>query len=272
MSSTTQHTRKVAIVTGSAVGIGKAIALRLIKDGFHVIVCDLPSQKDNLALVVQEAERIRVDRGCQCVAVACDVSQEDQVQAMVDQALNLFGRLDCMVANAGKACLHSLADIPLDTFRRILDINTIGTLICFRAAAAAMIKNNTAKGGRLIAASSAAGKQGYPLHGAYCSTKFAIRALVQTAAMEYAEFGINVNAYAPGMIDTPMTRGETSELHPEVTGITGEIFQKSGAEGNLVKRLGQPEEVANLVSFLASEQSSFMTGQAVSVDGGVSFD
>jgi len=268
MSLLTQDVRRVAIVTGSAGGIGKAIALRLIKDGFNVIVSDLFSQKDNLALVVQEAEGVRKDAGCHCVALPCDVTQENQVQAMVDQTLDLFGRLDCMIANAGIVYLHTLDDVPLDIFRKLLEVNTIGVLICFRVAAAAMIKYDTAKGGRLIAASSGAGKQGVLLHGAYCATKFAVRALVQTAAMEYADVGINVNAYAPGIIDTPMTRGETGILNPEVTGMTGERFQSQAAGRNLLKKLGQPEDVANLVSFLASEESSFMTGQTVSIDGG----
>jgi len=268
MSILAQAVHKVAIVTGSARGIGKAIALRLVKDGFNVIVSDLASEKDHLALVVQEAEKVGEDMGCHCVALACDVTQEDQVQAMVDQTLNLFGRLDCMVANAGIVYLHSMNDVPLDIFRKLLEVNTIGVLICFRVAAAAMIKHNTAKGGRLIAASSMAGKRGLLNHSAYCATKFAVRALVQTAAMEYADVGINVTAYAPGMIDTAMTRGETGILNSEVTGMTGERFQSWGVESNLLKKMGQPGDIANLVSFLASEESSFMTGQTVSIDGG----
>jgi len=272
MSILAQAIHKVAIVTGSARGIGRAIALRLVTDGFNVIVSDLASEKDHLDLVVQEAEKIRKDVGCRCVALACDVTQEDQVQGMVDQTLDLFGRLDCMIANAGIIHVHSLADLPLDTFRKHLEVNTIGTLICFRVAVAAMIKHNTAKGGRLLAASSAAGKRAVPLYGAYCATKFAIRALVQTAAMEYADLGITVNAYAPGTIDTAMTRGETGILNSELTGVTAERFQRRGIESNVMKRLGQAVDVANLVSFLASDESSFMTGQSVSIDGGRIFD
>jgi len=272
MATTTRIPRKVAIVTGSAGGIGKSIALRLIKDGPNIVLCDLSQQKDNLAEVVKEAEKIRKDEDCQCVAVTCDVSQEDQVQAMVDRTVDLFGRLDCMVANAGILALHSLADVPLETFRKIMDVNVIGTLICFRVAAAAMIKCNSALGGRLIAACSAAGKQGYNFHGAYCASKFAIRALVHTAAMEYAPVGINVNAYAPGVIDTPLTQTYVNDLGPSVTGLTSEQFLRMGIDKCLMKRVGQTEEIANLASFFASEESSFMTGQMVSIDGGAIFE
>jgi len=269
MSSSPKTARKVAIVTGAAGGIGKFVALRLLKDGFNVIISDLSTQKENLDGVLKESEEIESRNGGKCVAVVCDVAQEDQVQAMVDRALEAFGRLDVMIANAGIFAMHSLAEVPIDTFRRIMDVNAIGTLLCFRVAAAAMIKQGTAKGGRLIAACSAAAKQGFPYHGAYCASKFAVRALVHTAAKEYAEDGITVNAYAPGIIDTPITRGVTSQL---ITGMTGEQFQQMGASKNLMKRVGQPEEVAGLVSFLVSEESSFMTGQTISFDGGVIFE
>jgi len=266
MSSIQNSSNKVAIVTGAAGGIGKGIALRLVKDGFNVVISDLTAQKDNMAGVVQEAEGISTSS--KCVAVVCDVTKEDEVQAMVARTLELFGRLDCMVANAGIYVSHTLAEVPVDTFRKIMDVNAIGVLLCFRNAAAAMIKTDTAKGGRLIAACSISGKQAFASSGAYSASKFAVRALVQTAAKEYAEAGITVNAYAPGMIDTPLSRGLTSyDLGP----MSPEEFQSGLVEASLLKRVGQPEDIANLVSFFASEQSSFMTGQTVTIDGGVIF-
>jgi len=265
MSSVQNTPSKVAIVTGAGGGIGKGIALRLVKDGFNVVISDLSTQKDNMTGVVQESEEISTTNS-KIVAVVCDVTKEDEVQAMVARTLELFGRLDCMVANAGIFAVYSLAEVSVDTFRKIMDVNAVGTLLCFRNAAAAMIKS--AKGGRLIAACSIAGKQGNPLYGAYSASKFAVRALVQTAAKEYAQAGITVNAYAPGVIDTPMSRGVTSDLGP----MSFEAFQSMAANVSLLKRVGRPEDIANLVSFFASEQSSFMTGQTVTIDGGIVFE
>lgn len=263
MSSSPNSLSKVAIVTGAAGGIGKAIALRLVKDGFNVVISDLSNQKDNMAGVVQEADEISTTSS-KCAAVVCDVTKEDEVQAMVARTLELFGRLDCMVANAGIFAVHPFAKVSVEAFRKIMDVNAVGTLLCFRNAAATMIKTGTAKGGKLIAACSVAGKQGQPLVAAYCASKFAVKALVQTAAKEYAEAGITVNAYAPGTIDSPLTRN----LGPAMF----EQLQSLSIDRSVLKRIGQPEDVANLVSFLASEQSSFMTGQTVSTDGGTVFE
>jgi len=271
MSNSSPHL-KVAIVTGAAQGIGRAIVLRLAKDGFQVVVSDLETQREKMQDVVKQATEDNA--AGKHTYIPCDVSQEADVQRLVNETVNMFGRLDCMVANAGIANCDTLADVSIEDFRKIVDVNTIGTLICYRTAAAAMIKCKTARGGRIIGACSIAGKRGSAFGAAYCSSKFAIRALTQVAAMEYGPAGITINAYAPGPVDTEMGRSIPDK--PPRFNLMGttpvEYLTKHVIDASVMKRVASPEEIANLASFLASEKSSFITGQCVSVDGGLNFD
>jgi len=260
--------KKVAIVTGSAQGIGEAILLRLAKDGYNVVVSDLAVKDSAMEAVARAA---RTEFKADAKVKACDVSQEQQVKELVNFAVSTFGRLDVMVANAGITMLNSLGELTSDEFNKIMQVNAQGVLFCFKYAAAAMVQGGTAAGGRLLATGSLASKRTIALHGAYCASKFALRALVQVAAHEYGSLGITANAYAPGLIETEMLAKGAKEFGQKA-GVPEELFSAQALQMMAVKRLGKPEDVANLVSFLASEQSSFITGQTISIDGGYHMD
>ncbi|KDQ25277.1 hypothetical protein PLEOSDRAFT_1093936, partial [Pleurotus ostreatus PC15] len=235
--------RRVAIITGAAQGIGKAIAIRLAADGLAVVVSDIAAKQSLLDAVCDEIKTSHPD--IPALAIAADVSSEKDVTTLVGETVAKLGGLDVMVANAGVCWMTPILETSVEEIDKMFSINFKGTVICYKAAAKVMI--NQKRGGRIIGASSNAGKKGFPMMSTYGATKAAIRVLTQSAAAEFGSHGITVNAYAPGAIITPMT--QTS-----------------------VKRIGDPVDVANLVSFLASEKSSYISGQTVTIDGGVWFD
>ncbi|KAH9943614.1 hypothetical protein B0H21DRAFT_748720 [Amylocystis lapponica] len=197
---------RIAIVTGAAQGIGRQIALRLADDGLDVAVSDLPSQASLLEAVAVDIRQ----KGRRSLAIFADVSVEKDVHTMVEQAVAELGGLDVMVANAGIATLAPILEITMEEFDRVFAINVKGTLLCYQAAAKVMIGQG--RGGRLIGASSVAGKKGIAYYGSYSTSKFAVRALTQTAASEFGRHNITVNAYAPGLIETELR--ESTILYP----------------------------------------------------------
>lgn len=246
---------RVGIVTGSAQGIGRAIALRLASDGLDVAVNDIPDKLDELKKLVGEIEAI----GRKAIAVPGDVSKEAEVQAMVKQTVEVLGGLDVMVANAGiVGKSESILDLTEEVFDKVMNVNCKGVLFCYRAAAIQMIKQG--RGGRIIGASSLAGVRAGRRLVSYSTSKFAVRAITQTAALEWGEHNITVNAYAPGAITTDMTAGAVKQLG------VGAFDALVGAA--CIKRFGEAEEIASLVGFLASENSSYMTGQTLNINGG----
>ncbi|KAJ6482547.1 hypothetical protein C8R45DRAFT_304412 [Mycena sanguinolenta] len=265
--SQSHDSKGVALVTGAARGIGKAIAFRLARDGFAVAVNDIPSNAANLSEVVEELKALNV-KALACIA---DVSVEQEVQNMIEQVVTYFpvGRLDVMVANAGVLKWNPLVEMAADDWDTVMTVNARGTFLCYKYAAMQMIKQGG--GGRIIGAASTAAKRGVPSLGAYCASKFAIRGLTQSAAHELGPHGITVNAYAPGGIDTDMLGLIASESAVASRSNPEDYFQALRAKTPM-GCIGEPTDVANVVSFLASKESQFITGQSLSVNGGLYFD
>lgn len=254
------NTAKVALVTGAAQGIGRGIALRLAKDGFDIALVDLKA--DKLEAVKKEVEAL----GRKASTFSADVSKREDVYAAIDHAEKALGGFDVIVNNAGIAQVQPISDVTPQEVDRILKINVEGVLWGIQAAAAKF----KARGhkGKIINASSIAGHDGFAMLGVYSATKFAVRALTQAAAKEYASAGITVNAYCPGIVGTDMWV-EIDERFSEITGTPkGETYKKF-VEGIALGRAQTPEDVAALVSFLSSPDSDYITGQAILTDGGI---
>lgn len=253
-------TGKVILVTGAAQGIGRGIALRLAKEGADIALVDL--KEEGLAKVKKEVEAL----GRKAATFTADISQRDQVFAVVDKAEKALGGFDVMVNNAGIAQVKAIEEVLPEDVDRIFRINVDGTMWGIQAAAA-KFKARGQKG-KIINASSIAGHDGFALLGVYSATKFAVRALTQAAAKEFASSGITVNAYCPGIVGTDMWV-EIDERFSEITGAPkGETYKKY-VDGIALGRAQTPDDVAALVSFLASDDSDYITGQAILTDGGI---
>lgn len=253
-------TGKVVLVTGAAQGIGRGIALRLAKEGADIALVDL--KEEGLAKVKKEVEAL----GRKAATFTADISQRDQVFSVVDKAEQALGGFDVIVNNAGIAQVKAIEDVRPEDMDRIFRINVDGTMWGIQAAAA-KFKARGQKG-KIINASSIAGHDGFALLGVYSATKFAVRALTQAAAKEFASSGITVNAYCPGIVGTDMWV-EIDERFSEITGAPkGETYKKY-VDGIALGRAQTPDDVAALVAFLASDDSDYITGQAILTDGGI---
>lgn len=252
----------VALVTGSANGIGKAIALQLCDDGYDLVINDL--NEDQAALVVEE---IRA-RGRRAIAICGDVTREAFTTDMVERTAAELGGLDVAVANAGINIPKPFLDLDNGDLQKIFNVNVYGLFHTIQASARQMIKQG--HGGRIINAASAGGKRGVELLSAYSATKFATIGITQSAAIELAKHGITVNSYCPGAIDTGMWEMLDETLGGYRNVAKGETLKKRIATVPL-GRMGLPSDVAQLVSFLASDKASYITGQSIVVDGGVIF-
>ncbi|KAI3616720.1 NAD(P)-bindingprotein [Moniliophthora roreri] len=256
------ESKGVALITGSSQGIGRAIALRLAQDGFDIVLNDLPVQKEALEAVSNEITTLGLGR--KTFIAICDVSAEEAVEKMVDDAVKALGSLDVMVANAGIAMGKSI--LSTSDWDRVFAINARGIFLCYKYAGKQMIKQG--KGGRIIGASSFTGKQALPLASAYSSSKFAVRGLTQSAAQEFAQYDITVNAYAPGIISqTGMSQSASAD-----PGLAATVEAFLGRVSGPLATKGTPVEIASIVSYLASAEAHYITGQTISVNGGAFFD
>lgn len=243
---------KVAIITGARRGMGRADALLLAKEGVKVAVSDV--SQEECEKVVQEIKKAKGE----AIAVKCDVSKKEEVAAMIKTVIDKWGKIDILVNNAGICEFKPFVDLTEEDWDKTLDINLKGYFLCSQAAAKEMVKQ---KSGAIInIASVAMGQQGVGFPGIthYCASKGGIVAMTEAMALELAPFNIRVNAISPGAIDTPMASSVKND--PAVL------------EGTLAKiplrRIGKPEEIASAVKFLASDDSSYITGATLIVDGG----
>lgn len=254
--------KKVALVTGAGRGIGRAIALRLAGDGFDVAVNDIDSEAANL--VVEEIRFL----GKKALSISADVSQREEVFEMVSTVVETLGQLNVMVSNAGIAQGKQLLDIREEDMERMFRINVFGVMYCMQAAAEQMIKQG---GGKIINASSVAGRRGSGFLGHYSASKFAVVGLTQSGAIEFAKYGITVNAYCPGVVGTTnMWEALDEELGEYLHLEKGKSMLKS-AEKIALGRVQTPEDVAGIVSYLSSKDADYMTGQSLVIDGGMHF-
>ncbi len=252
---------KVAIVTGSAGGLGRGIAERLCKDGFHVVLHDI--NEELLNKTVSEFKEMNFN----VIGVKGDVSiREDQFD-LVKEAVETFGRLDVFVNNAGVEAVSPFLEITEEQLNKLFNINVNGVVFGTQAAAEQFIKQKSK--GKIINACSIAGHESYEMLGTYSATKHAVKSFTHSAAKEFAKHKIRVNAYCPGVAKTKMWDRIDEEMVKHSDDLKpGEAFEKFTSEIAL-KRYQTPEDVANLVSFLASDDSDYITGQTILTDGGL---
>ena len=247
-----------AIVTGGASGIGRACAIRLAREGTRIVIGDVRIKEAQAT-----AELVRKN-GSEAVAVHCDIGDESQVEAMAETAINTYGSLDVLVANAGISTQAPLHELALEDWDRVIRVNLTGTFLCARAALRYMFTHN---GGSIITIGSVQSMV-YSGSGAgsYKASKGGILMLTRDIAAEYGDYNIRANCVCPGWIDTDMPV-HMSEESP--TWVSETTFQaRTYTIVSPIRRPADPMEVANVVAFLASDESSFMTGAAVMVDGG----
>ena len=250
---------KVAIVTGAASGMGRAIALRYAQEGASVVIADL-----NQAAAQTVADTI-TSSGGKAVAVAVDVRKQEQVQAMVDTAVTEFGGLDILVNNAGVGKIIPFLETTEQDWDFMFDINCKGLLWCSQAAAKVMIEQG--RGGKIINLASQAGRRGESLVLAYCASKACVISMNQSIALALAPHKINVNAIAPGIVDTPFWDEVDKQFAKLLNMEIGEPKRTFTASIPL-GRIEQPEDVAGVATFLASSDADYITQQCLNVDGG----
>lgn len=255
--------KRVALVTGGSQGIGKAIAARLIKDGFAVTIVAVNQEK------LDKAKSDLGKNGGDIMAISANVADQQSITAAIAHTVDHFGNLNVVINNAGLAPTTPIDTITPEQFQKVNSVNVGGTLWGIQAAHKAFKK--LGHGGKIINATSQAGVVGNPNLALYSGSKFAIRGITQVAARDFAEEQITVNAYAPGIVKTPMMYDVAHQVGQNA-GKSDEWGMESFAKNIALKRLSDPEDVANVVSFLAGPDSDYITGQTIIVDGGMQFN
>lgn len=239
---------KVAIITGSARGLGKATAVKFVKEGAKVVVCDV-----NMDQVNETVVEIK-EMGGEAIGLKVDVTNRESVQKLIDDTVAAFGKLDIIVNNAGITADSTLLKMKEEDFDKVINVNLKGVFNCAQAAAIYMSAHG---GGVILSASSVVGLYGNFGQSNYAATKWAVIGMTKTWAKELAKKGIRVNAVAPGFIESPMT-----EKMPE------EVLEGMRNKSPM-KALGKAEDIADAYCFLASDEAKYITGTVLSVDGGV---
>ena len=243
---------QVAIVTGAARGIGAATAKRLAVDGAKVAVFDIKEE-----LTKDTVEAIR-QAGGEAIGVGCDVTKADDVERAIESVVQKWGRLDILVNNAGVIRDNLLFKMTEEDWDTVMNVHLKGAFLCSRAAQKYMVQQ---KSGKIInlSSTSALGNRG---QANYAAAKAGIQGFTRTLAIELGPFGIRVNAVAPGFIETDMTRATAERV-----GVDYEAFKQAASQQIALRRTGKPEDVANVIAFFASDDSAYVSGQVLYIDG-----
>lgn len=275
------HSARGHLIHSLSLSSGKAIALRLANDGYHVCINDIEANKSSADEVVKEIQNL----GRKAFTYTADVSKLSEVQAMVKASVSELGPLNTMVANAGIAQVKAVLDVTEEDLKRMFEINrwspyftvleqttdyrvVYGVYHCYATAAKQMISQGT--GGKLVGAASVAAFKPTALLGHYSASKWAVRGLTHAFSLEMAEHKITVNSYAPGIVGTAMWDLIDEKMGEKTGAKKGETFKKY-TDVIALGRTSVPEDVSNTVSFLCSKDSDYMTGQTIVIDGGICF-
>jgi sorbitol-6-phosphate 2-dehydrogenase len=255
---------RVALVTGGGQGLGQAISTRLAREGAHVVVADL-----NEETAKTTAGEIMATTDRRAISYKVDVTDEAQVKAMVDHTVQEFGRVDIVVSNAGILIAEEVAEFPAEKWRAVINVNLFGYFLLAKHSASVMKAQHR---GVILQINSKSGKKGSYKNSAYAASKFGGIGLTQSIALELAEYGVRVNSICPGnLLDSPLWNEGPNSLYKQYAkkwGITEAEVRQRYTDQVPMKRGCTYDDVCNVVAFLASDQSSYMTGQAINVTGG----
>lgn len=251
---------RVALVTGAGQGLGEALARRLAAEGAAVAVADMNGES------AEQVARSLTESGARALGIRADVTDEADVTAMVSRTVEELGGLEILVANAGVLKAHDILEFPLADWKTVLDVNLTGYFLCAREAARVMAARRR---GTIIQINSKSGKKGSFRNSAYAASKFGGIGLTQSLALDLAPYGVRVNAVCPGnLLDGSLWQDSLYQQYAAKWNLTPEEVRKKYEEQVPLGRGCSYEDVANVVVFLASDESSYMTGQAINVTGG----
>ncbi len=254
-----RFTNQVTLITGAASGIGRACAVRFAQEGANIACLDFDAARN------EETAELCRSHGVEALAFKCDVTQKSDLQTAVGATMEAWGRIDVLVASAGIYTGNPLAEVPLSQWQRLIDINLTGVFLSNQAVAPVLMQQGS---GSIINISSMAGKTSWPGSAEYSASKSGVIGLTRSVAMELAPFGATCNAVCPGNTLTDMVRNVAGIVGAQ-DGLTGEEWLQLRANECPMKRMAEPWEIAGVIAFLASQDSRYLTGQAIEVDGGM---
>jgi NAD(P)-dependent dehydrogenase (short-subunit alcohol dehydrogenase family) len=250
---TQDFTGKVAMITGAASGLGRATALLFAERGAKIVVSDVAVEGGH------ETVKMIQDKGGEATFIECNVAHEESVNNLIAKTVEVYGRLDCGINNAGIGGIWtSTNNYPTDNFEKVMAVNTTGVFMCMRAELNVMLQQGS---GAIVNVASIAGLSGFPKNVAYAASKHAVVGMTKSAGLEYAKKGIRVNAACPVFTITPMVTG--------MFDVIGDDMKEKLEASIPMKRFGQPEEIAEAIVWLCSDAASFITGHALPIDGGI---